>query len=200
MAALWGGWAAVDSHRRDLRRYERVFPLEPWALFAAVTIMWPVALPWYLRLRRRIDTGRLREPLRPSRTRYVLVALAFLGPLAVLALPRLMRHMPLLSNLGPVEQAARASAGEPVEVSLQSGGTLTITVLHPADARELHEERMATARRIGEAVVQAAGPKASFRRVRVAFAMVSGPPGMRSSQVGDVFEWTVAELRPRVTV
>lgn len=200
MAGLWGAWAGLDSHRLDLKRYERVFPLEPWALFAAVTVMWPVALPWYLRLRRRVLTGRLEVPTRPSRARYVLVALAFIGPLAVLALPKVMSHIPVLGDLGPIERAAAQAAGEPVDVSLVSGGTLTITVLHQADARELHEERMAVAHRIAESVVQAAGAKPSFRRVRIAFATMQGPPGMRETTVGDVFEWTVAELRPRVTV
>jgi hypothetical protein len=53
MAVTWGLWAAYDARRHDLKRYERVFPLEPFALLAAVTIMWPVSLPWYLRLRHR---------------------------------------------------------------------------------------------------------------------------------------------------
>jgi hypothetical protein len=198
MAALWGGWAALDSHRHDLKRYERVFPLEPWALLAAVTIMWPVALPWYLRLRRRIRTGRLKLPTRPSRTRYVLVALAFLGPLAVLALPKLMDRIPMAADLSAVERAASDAAHEPVEVSLHSSGTLTVTVLHQADPREIREERLALAREIAEAVTAAAGPGPSFKRVRVGFAIVA--PGARQPSLGDVFEWTVAELRPRVNV
>ena len=200
MAGLWGIWAGLDSHRRDLKRYERVFPLEPWALLAAVTVMWPVALPWYLRLRHRVATGRLKVPARPSRARYVLVALAFIGPLAVLALPKVMSHVPVLGDIAPIQRAASEAAGEPVDVSLVSGGTLTITVLHQLDARELHEERMAVARRVAESAVSAAGAKPSFRRVRVAFATVEGAPGMRETTLVDAFEWTVAELRPRVTV
>jgi hypothetical protein len=200
MAALWGLWASWDSRRKDFKRYERVFPLEPWALFVAVTVVWPVALPWYLRIRRRILTGRLKVPTRPSRTRYVLVALAFLAPLMVLALPKAMERIPMLGDVAPIEQAAARAAGEPVEVSLHSNGTVTITVLHRADPREVYEERMALAHDIAVAVVQADSAGPSFRRVRVAFASVTGPPGRQGAEVNDVFEWTVAELRPRVTV
>ena len=200
MAAGWGAWSAFESHRLDLKRYERVFPLEPWALLAAVTIMWPVSLPWFLRLRHRILTGRLRLPTRPSRTRYVLVALAVMAPLAVLALPKLIERMPIVGELAPIERAVATAAGEPVQVSLLAGGTLTLTVLHRADERELHEERMALAREIAEAAVAASGPRPSYKRVRVAFATLAGAPGAQSTVTGDQFEWTVAELRPRVTV
>ena len=200
MVLAWGGWAGVQSTRHGLARYERVFPLEPWALVVAVTLAWPVALPWFLRLRHRILTGRLQAPLRPSRARYALVACALLLPHGAHALPKLLEQLPWARELAPIERAATTVAGEPVHVALESGGALTITVLHAPVEGELHEERADVAHRIAEAVVLAAGEKPSFRLVRIAFATVRGPPGMTVSSVDDVFEWPVAELRRAIRV
>jgi hypothetical protein len=200
MAVLWGAWAAIDAKRHDMKRFERVFPLEPWALLVAVTVMWPVALPWYLRLRRRVLTGRLKAPTRPSRARFVLVTLAFLLPLGALALPKLLEQLPSARQLRPLERAATSVAGEPVNVSLDSGGTLTLTVFHRPDPGELHEERRDVAHRIAEAVVQANEDPGAFRIVTVAFAVVEGPPGMTVTHVDDVFHWRVSDLQPRTRV
>ena len=200
MAALWGAWAAIDAKRRDMRRYERVFPLEPWALLVAVTVMWPVALPWYLRLRHRVRTGRLKAPLRPSRARYVLVGLAFLLPFGALALPKLLDQLPWARQLQPLERAASNVAGEPVHVSLDSDGTLTLTVMHRPAQGELHEERRDVAHRIATAVVEASGDPDAFHVVTVAFAVIQGPPGMTVTRVEDVFHWRVRDLAPPTRV
>jgi hypothetical protein len=200
MAAAWGLWAAYDARRHDLKRYERVFPLEPFALAAAVTIVWPVSLPWYLRLRHRILTGRLPVPTRPSRTRYALIALAFLLPVAALGVPKLLERFTGSGQLQALERAAVGVAGEPVHLSLDSRGTLTITVFHRPVPGELREERRDVAHRIAEAVVQASEDPEAFDVVAVAFAAAEGPPGMRAPRVGDVFEWRASELRRRTGV
>lgn len=200
MAAAWGLWAANDARRHDLKRYERVFPLEPFAVLAAVTIMWPVSLPWYLRLRYRILTGRLPMPTRPSRARYALIVLAFLLPVAALGVPKLLERLTGSDQLQTLERAAVGVAGEPVHLSLDSRGTLTITVFHQPVPGELTEERRDVAHRIAEAVVQANEDPEAFDVVAVAFASSEGLPGMRAPRVGDVFEWRASELRRRTGV
>jgi hypothetical protein len=200
MAAAWGIWAAADARRHDLKRYERVFPLEPFALLAAVTIMWPVALPWYLRLRHRIRTGRVPLPTRPSRARYALIALAFLLPVAAMGVPKLLERLTGSDELRALERAAVAVAGEPVHLSLDSRGTLTVTVFHRPLPGELVEERRDVAHRIAEAVVQASEEPEALEVVAVAFASAEGLPGMRAPRVGDVFQWRASELRRRTGV
>jgi hypothetical protein len=197
MAAAWGLWAAYDARRHDLKRYERVFPLEPFALLAAVTIMWPVSLPWYLRLRHRILTGLVPLPTRPSRARYALIALAFLLPFAALGVPRLLERLTGSDELQSLERAAVGVAGEPVHLSLDSRGTLTITVFHTPLPDELTEERRDVAHRIAEAVVRASEDPEAFDVVEVAFAFTDGPRGTRAPRVGDVFQWRASELRRR---
>jgi hypothetical protein len=56
LVGLSGLWVWRDSQRHHRQRFERTFPLEPRAAGFSVTLAWPVAFPWYLRLRHRSDT------------------------------------------------------------------------------------------------------------------------------------------------
>jgi hypothetical protein len=126
--------------------------------------------------------------------------LAFLLPVAALGVPKLLERLTGSDQLQVLERAAVGVAGEPVHLSLDSRGTLTITVFHQPLPGELTEERRDVAHRIAEAVVQASDDPEAFDLVAVAFAAAEGPPGMRAPRVGDVFEWRASELRRRTGV
>ena len=83
MVAAWAIWAALDARRLQLERFERVFPLQSLPLAISVLFLWPISLPWYIHLRTKAAAGRLTQPQRASRARYVLVGLAAAVPLIV---------------------------------------------------------------------------------------------------------------------
>jgi hypothetical protein len=98
MAAAGDLWAARDPKTHNLQRFERVFPLEPRALFVAVLLLWPVAFHWYLRLKDLAVRGELQEPRHPSRSKYALLALAIALPLAWYGGTRLVGGMDLFQG------------------------------------------------------------------------------------------------------
>ena len=50
-------WAAYDSSRIQLMRYESGISYEPAILFVAIGLLWIVGFPWYLIVRGRILRG-----------------------------------------------------------------------------------------------------------------------------------------------
>jgi len=50
-------WAAVDSSRIQLKRYQSGISCGPVVLFFGLLLLWVVAFPWYLSVRYRILNG-----------------------------------------------------------------------------------------------------------------------------------------------
>ncbi len=50
-------WAAIDSTKMHLKRYDSVISYSPVVLFLILVLLWPIAFPGYLIIRHRIKTG-----------------------------------------------------------------------------------------------------------------------------------------------
>jgi hypothetical protein len=50
-------WAALDSHKIQLRRYQSGIGYRPVVLFIAISFLWVIGFPWYLAMRYKIKTG-----------------------------------------------------------------------------------------------------------------------------------------------
>ena len=50
-------WAAIDSAKLHLRDYSSPISYGPVVLFLCFLLLWVVAFPWYLSMRRQIQTG-----------------------------------------------------------------------------------------------------------------------------------------------
>jgi hypothetical protein len=196
MAAAWALWAARDAKAHNLQRFERVFPLEPRALFVAVLLLWPVALPWYLRLKNLAVLGVLQEPRRPSRSKYALLAVAIMLPLAWYGGTRLVGGMDLFQDVRKV-QAAVAATGttDAVSVTLHTNGTVTIMVQNSATSPAQPMEREALARRLASAAVGALPNSTNVRTVSVQFTSVERRGGITVTRPEHVFNWPASELR-----
>ena len=61
-------WAALDSRKIQLRRYQSGIAFGPVVLFIAISLLWVVGFPWYLAMRYKIKTGAatLKESLAGS--------------------------------------------------------------------------------------------------------------------------------------
>lgn len=58
-------WAAIDSAKIDLQKYQTVIALHPVILFNLMYFFWFVLFPWYLVVRSQIRAGSL--PRRKAR-------------------------------------------------------------------------------------------------------------------------------------
>jgi hypothetical protein len=196
MAAAWALWAARDAKLHNLRRFERVFPLEPGALFVAVLLLWPVALPWYLRLKDLAVLGVLQEPKHPSRSKYALLAVAIVLPLAWYGATRLVRGMDLFQDVRKM-QAAVAATGttDTVSVTLHTNGNVTISIQNSATSQAEAMEREALARRLALAAVEALPDSTKVRTVSVQFTSVERRGGITITRPEVVFTWPASDLR-----
>jgi hypothetical protein len=64
-------WAAMDSVRIELQMYRTWIALHPIFLFNLMYLLWPVAFPWYLVARSRIERGSLPLKSTPRQTRSI---------------------------------------------------------------------------------------------------------------------------------
>lgn len=51
-------WAALDSSKIHLKRYQSGISYGPVPVFILFTLFWPITFPWYLIARHKIQTGR----------------------------------------------------------------------------------------------------------------------------------------------
>ena len=191
LAGLCGLWAWRDSQRHDLQRYERTFPLEPRAAGFAVALAWPVAFPWYLRLRHRALTGRLDA--HPGRRRYrgLLVALGLVGVLIagfLLWLPHFM------GNLNEVTSRVAGITEDPIEISVLNGKELSITVINSAIPVSEEGDRRRQALRLAREARSAWSKRRELEVVRVTYVHRSAAGGRVSTEMESEFTWPAAEL------
>ncbi|MBS0659934.1 MAG: hypothetical protein JSR82_16970 [Verrucomicrobia bacterium] len=50
-------WAAIDSSKLQLKRYQSGISYGPVVLFIACALLWIVGFPWYLSMRHKIKSG-----------------------------------------------------------------------------------------------------------------------------------------------
>lgn len=191
LAGLCGLWAWRDSQRHDLQRYERTFPLEPRAAGFAVALAWPVAFPWYLRLRHRALTGKLDA--HPARRRYrgLLVALGLAG-IAIAAFLLWLPHF--MGNISEVTSRIARVTGDPVEVSVLNGKELSITVVNSTIPVNEEGDRRRQALRIAREARSAWSKRRELETVRVTYVHRSPMGGLVKTVKESEFTWRAAEL------
>jgi hypothetical protein len=189
MAAAWALWAASDSKTHGLKRFERVFPLEPRALFFTVLLVWPIALPWYFRLKDKALLGLLTEPRGPSRTKYVLLAFVLLGALVTIGASLAFRASPTFRALAHVQQAVQTATQDPIRVTLTSDATLTLSIVNSTLVASDHVGREAMGRRLAAIAAENLGTLSSVREIRVEFLSYHATAGLQVTRSEDSFRW-----------
>jgi hypothetical protein len=190
MTGAWAIWAALDSRRLKLDRFERVFPLQPMPLAFSVFFLWPISLPWYIHLRAKAESGNLTQPPGPSRARYVLVAVAAAVPIIALGSGFLVNHSRTFS---PLRAAQMALSHEPqvMRLNYNTSGTLTLTVQNstmPSNARE------AEAHRLASLLAAAVDSFHSVKAVSVGFVKVTGTAGLTYTRAEGRYGWPMTQL------
>jgi hypothetical protein len=190
LAGLSGLWAWRDSARHGLQRFERIFPLEPRAAGFSVALAWPVAFPWYLRLRHRALSGQITNPPVRRGFRGPLIALGLLGVgLAgfLLWFPRFM------GNISEVTARVGGITSDPVEISIQNGHDMTIVVVNSSISVDDEDAQRLQAMRLAREARAAYSHRRDLRLVRVSYVRRERGGGI-DSKVESQFEWPASEL------
>ena len=134
-------WAAYDSHRLGVQRFDSSLALPPIGVLAALGVLWPFTFPAYLKLRYRIQHGVIGP--RVSRTSHlgwlivggVVVAVAAIGALL------LFSRSPAIQRVASLATDVSAEFRVPVNVSLTDGRHLALKIYNaPPSADSVHLE------------------------------------------------------------
>lgn len=199
MIVLTALWAARDARRLDMRRYERVFPLDPLALGLAVLLAWPVSFPWYLRLRRRARRGALEVRTRPSRLRYVVLGISMLAGLALALAPMLLRRMGMTPESVLVLMAVVEETDERVMVRQADDTTLAIRVGLRDTVTIDYWTQEAEARHLATVAAEALPADTRTRSVHLSYVLEAQLFARAIPRDARQFRWALAELRPGST-
>jgi hypothetical protein len=191
LAGLSGLWAWRDSQRHDLQRFERTFPLEARAAGFSVALAWPVAFPWYLRLRHRALTGRLTA--HPAR-RSVRGPLIGLGIVGVCVAGFLLWIPHFLGNISEVSARVGRITRDPVEISIENGHDLTIVVINSSIPPDDEDGQRLQAMRLAREARAAYSKRRDLRLVRVTYVRRSRVAGGIEARVESQFEWPANSL------
>ncbi len=191
LAGLSGLWAWRDSAEHGLQRFERIFPLEPRAAGFSVALAWPVAFPWYLRLRYRALSGRITDPPPRRRVRGPLIALGIVGVCLagfLLWFPRFM------GNISEVTSKVGGITSDPVEITVENGQDLTIVVVNSRISADDEDAQRLQAMRLARTARAAYSHRRELRLVRVSYVRRERASGGIESRVESQFEWPANEL------
>jgi hypothetical protein len=191
LAGLSGLWAWRDSQRHDLQRFERTFPLEPRAVGFAVALAWPVAFPWYLRLRHRALTGQLTSHAARRSFRGPLIVLGLFG---VFGAGFLLWIPHFLGNISEVTAQVAGMTHDPVEISIANGHDLTIIVVNSSIPADQESAQRRQALRLARAAQAAYSKRRDLRVVRVRYERREQVGGGIEAKVESHFEWAAHEL------
>jgi hypothetical protein len=198
MFVLTALWAARDARVRDMRRFERVFPLDPLALGLAIVIGWPVSFPWYWRLRRKAKRGALAVRTRPSRLRFVVLGLSMLAGLAAALLPLGLRRLGMTQETTMALMAIMRETDDRVMVRQANDTVLAITVglrdSLPVAASVLEAE----GRLLATVAAEALPPETTCRVITLTYVPDVGLVPTAVPASAPRFAWHILELRPGV--
>lgn len=136
-------WVAIDSRVIGIQRYQTQLALPALPIAAATIVAWPFVFPVYLRTRRRISTGEIREGQASRRVNPFILALV--GLVVVLEVMGWWLAHGIRQELLPV-----AGIGQqfhvPASLNLNDGRYLAVSLPEaavPDSAKEQLAERVA---------------------------------------------------------
>jgi hypothetical protein len=195
-AALgWALWAQADTRAHDLQRYERVFPLEPVALFFTMLFAWPVALPCYFHIKDQVLEGRRSLSTGRSRAKYAFLTLVVLAGAAGIGVTAWARYSPTMRGLMRVSDRMRVVTHDQLRVELTSDHRALITVVNSQLPANDAAARAGQARQLAVVFAASADSTWSVDEVAVAFATDSDTVGFANEQKDQSYAWPLAELR-----
>jgi hypothetical protein len=129
MVGLTALWAAVDSRRIRIDQYDSAMAMPPVGIAALFILGWPVAFPWYLRVRYRIAKG-LVGPRQPRSNVAGYVILGVMGAVFAVAFWVLRSPGGSIQQLAALATDVSQEYGVGVNTRVTNGRTLEVTLVN----------------------------------------------------------------------
>jgi hypothetical protein len=123
-------WAAYDSHRLGVQRFDTSLALPPIGVLIALAALWPFTFPAYLKLRYRIQHGNIGPRVSRAPKLGWLIVGGVIAAAGVVALVRVSRS-PAIQRLTSLVTDVSAEFRVPLTVSLTNGGHLALKIYNP---------------------------------------------------------------------
>ena len=124
-------WAAYDSHRLGIQRFDSSLALPPIGVLAALAVLWPFTFPAYLKLRYRIEHGEIGPKVSRTSKLGWLIALGVVVAAVGIGALILMSRSPTIQRLVSLATDVSAEFRVPVNVSLDDGRYLALKIYNP---------------------------------------------------------------------
>jgi hypothetical protein len=123
-------WAAYDSHRLGIQRFDSSLALPPVGVLIALAVLWPFTFPAYLKLRYRIQHGDIGPRVSRGPKLGWLIFGGVVAAAGVVTLV-LFSRSPAIRRVASLITDVSAEFGVPVTVSLTSGRLLALKIYNP---------------------------------------------------------------------
>ena len=186
-------WAAYDSHRLGIQRFDSSLALPPIGVLAALAVLWPFTFPAYLKLRYRIEHGEIGPKVsRTSKLGWLIaggVAVAAVGIGALVVMSR----SPAIQRLVSLATDVSAEFRVPVTVSLDDGRYLGLKVYNPPPSAD--SVRPEWARSIARFALDRYGRVGPLDSVSVSLVNQRQQGAITVTREGQRYAWSVEQLR-----
>jgi hypothetical protein len=186
-------WAAYDSHRLGVQRFDSSLSLPPIGVLIALGVLWPFTFPAYLKLRYRIQHGVIGP--RVSRTSHLgwLVVGGVVVAVAAISVLILVSRSPAIQRVASLATDVSAEFRVPVNVSLTDGRYLALKIYNaPPSADSVHLEWAKSIARFARDRYAGAGPLDS---VSVSLVDQREQGAVTVTQERERYAWSVEQLQ-----
>jgi hypothetical protein len=182
-----------DAMRLDIPNYPTSFALPPLGILVVIAVAWPIAFPWYLRVRRLVRIGELQPGApRIGWLGYGLAAAS--GAVAVLSImaTNKMKNSPLVATLTTTAQSVADACFLDLTVNIHNRRTLQLVL--PPRFLLSQNEREAFSRRVAMAARRSYPNGDSLRAIDVIFMEVTQRGNVTQRREHASFAFTPRQL------
>lgn len=184
-------WAVIDSRRLNISEHSSSQLLTPVGLIAWMAIAWPIAFPWYLKVRYHVARGE--SPDKAGST--AAIRLAFFGIFVVVVVGAavVMKYFPQITNIFLFSRNVAEQFGGSVNVAQNTEKELTITVSQDRQNDPVANERFA--RRVANYARSNYAGADSLKSIEVVLQQAKSAGPVTATSTHGRYKWTMAELR-----
>jgi hypothetical protein len=185
-------WAAYDSHRLRVQRFDSSLALPPIGILAALVVLWPFTFPAYLKLRYRVQHGEAESPVsRSSRLGWWVLGGA---AIVVVTASVVLWRSPTIQGLRSLATDIAEEFGLRTQMNVSlTGRNLSVTIYNPPSLSD--SMRVQWAESIARFASDRYAPAGALDSVSVRLADQREQGAITTTRERQRYSWAVEQLR-----